>query len=203
MVAATGGQVAHFRDARHFASWFGLTPTARAISGASRNAAIAICACCSRTARARCCAQRMWHARRGARSMTFGIGRSKSRSARITTRPRAPWLTNWRASHLPVCATKRRTQPQSRGSAKKLGARHFHCPHEPARDEYDLSHHGVPLADFIRSVRAAVDTSAVFACNTATPNLSLRGVDRPSWHPGPNPHRLTPITLPAASACRL
>ena len=26
MVAATGGSVQHFRDARHFASWFGLTP---------------------------------------------------------------------------------------------------------------------------------------------------------------------------------
>ncbi|WP_018227528.1 transposase [Methyloversatilis universalis] len=26
MVAATGGSVSHFRDARHFASWFGLTP---------------------------------------------------------------------------------------------------------------------------------------------------------------------------------
>ena len=26
MVAATGGEVSHFRDARHFASWFGLTP---------------------------------------------------------------------------------------------------------------------------------------------------------------------------------
>lgn len=26
MVAATGGQVNHFRNARHFASWFGLTP---------------------------------------------------------------------------------------------------------------------------------------------------------------------------------
>lgn len=26
MVAATGGSVAHFQDARHFASWFGLTP---------------------------------------------------------------------------------------------------------------------------------------------------------------------------------
>jgi transposase len=26
MVAATSGQVSHFRDARHFASWFGLTP---------------------------------------------------------------------------------------------------------------------------------------------------------------------------------
>ena len=26
MVAATSGKVSHFRDARHFASWFGLTP---------------------------------------------------------------------------------------------------------------------------------------------------------------------------------
>ena len=26
MVAATTGNVAHFKDARHFASWFGLTP---------------------------------------------------------------------------------------------------------------------------------------------------------------------------------
>ncbi|MCX7177163.1 MAG: IS110 family transposase [Proteobacteria bacterium] len=26
MVAATGGNVSHFKDARHFASWFGLTP---------------------------------------------------------------------------------------------------------------------------------------------------------------------------------
>ena len=26
MVAATGGEVSHFQDARHFASWFGLTP---------------------------------------------------------------------------------------------------------------------------------------------------------------------------------
>lgn len=26
LVAATGGSVARFKDARHFASWFGLTP---------------------------------------------------------------------------------------------------------------------------------------------------------------------------------
>jgi transposase len=26
MVAATSGEVAHFKDARHFAVWFGLTP---------------------------------------------------------------------------------------------------------------------------------------------------------------------------------
>jgi len=35
MVAATGGQVAHFKDARHFASWFGLTPKEHS-SGSTR-----------------------------------------------------------------------------------------------------------------------------------------------------------------------
>jgi transposase len=35
MVAATSGSVQHFRDARHFASWFGLTPKERS-SGTTR-----------------------------------------------------------------------------------------------------------------------------------------------------------------------
>ena len=35
MVAATSGSVSHFRDARHFASWFGLTPRERS-SGTTR-----------------------------------------------------------------------------------------------------------------------------------------------------------------------
>ena len=35
MVAATGGTVSHFKDARHFASWFGLTPREYS-SGGSR-----------------------------------------------------------------------------------------------------------------------------------------------------------------------
>lgn len=35
MVAATGGSVSHFKDARHFASWFGLTPKEYS-SGSSR-----------------------------------------------------------------------------------------------------------------------------------------------------------------------
>jgi transposase len=34
-VGATGGCVAHFRDARHFASWFGLTPKENS-SGSTR-----------------------------------------------------------------------------------------------------------------------------------------------------------------------
>jgi transposase len=36
MVAATSGDVAHFKDARHFASWFGLTPKEHS-SGATRH----------------------------------------------------------------------------------------------------------------------------------------------------------------------
>lgn len=36
MVAATSGNVQHFRDARHFASWFGLTPKEYS-SGSSRH----------------------------------------------------------------------------------------------------------------------------------------------------------------------
>lgn len=36
MVAATSGQVAHFKDARHFASWFGLTPKEHS-SGSTRH----------------------------------------------------------------------------------------------------------------------------------------------------------------------
>ena len=36
MVAATSGQVQHFKDARHFASWFGLTPKEHS-SGATRH----------------------------------------------------------------------------------------------------------------------------------------------------------------------
>lgn len=36
MVAATGGSVSHFKDARHFASWFGLTPREHS-SGSTRH----------------------------------------------------------------------------------------------------------------------------------------------------------------------
>jgi len=36
MVAATSGEVSHFRDARHFASWFGLTPKENS-SGSTRH----------------------------------------------------------------------------------------------------------------------------------------------------------------------
>jgi transposase len=36
MVAATGGSVSHYKSARHFASWFGLTPKEHS-SGSTRH----------------------------------------------------------------------------------------------------------------------------------------------------------------------
>lgn len=58
MVAATSGDVTHFKDARHFASWFGPTPREHS-SGNTRHLghiwAIATCACCSRMVPAACC----------------------------------------------------------------------------------------------------------------------------------------------------
>lgn len=36
MVAATGGSVSHFKDARHFAAWFGLTPKEHSSGGSRR-----------------------------------------------------------------------------------------------------------------------------------------------------------------------
>lgn len=59
MVAATSGDVTHFADARHFSSWFGLTPREYS-SGGSRylgrisKKGTGTCACCSRTERAAC-----------------------------------------------------------------------------------------------------------------------------------------------------
>ena len=62
ILAATAGSVAHFKSARHFASWFGLTPKENS-SGtcvawvASPRWAIATCACSLPMAHAQCCAQ--------------------------------------------------------------------------------------------------------------------------------------------------
>jgi transposase len=103
MVAATGGTVTHFQDARHFASWFGLTPREFSSGGtrtlgASPSAGTAICGCCSPTVRVACCAPPVWRANGAGPWKACGIGRSPSRDARITTRRPVPWRTRWHAS---------------------------------------------------------------------------------------------------------
>lgn len=65
MVAATSCDVTHFRDARHFSSWFGLShvniaPDRAGTRAASPKKATAICACCSCTARAVCSRRPGW-----------------------------------------------------------------------------------------------------------------------------------------------
>jgi transposase len=64
ILAATAGSVAHFKSARHFASWFGLTQgelfrhyASYVVWDASPRWAIATCACSLPTARAQCCGQ--------------------------------------------------------------------------------------------------------------------------------------------------
>jgi transposase len=62
ILVATLGSVAHFKSARHFASWFDLTPKESSSGGTRRlgrisEMATAIYACCSPTELARCCTQ--------------------------------------------------------------------------------------------------------------------------------------------------
>ena len=80
MVAATSGDVTHFTDARHFSSWFGLSPAstaqaAAAIWGASPRRATDTCACCSRTARAVCSGRPRWPKGRARRCRVCAAGR--------------------------------------------------------------------------------------------------------------------------------
>ena len=88
MVAATSGDVSTSSDARHFASWFGLTPKEHSLrrharaSGASPSAATATCACCSPTAHAR-----VLHAATVARQ-TRGRHRSACDAGRWHVQPR-------------------------------------------------------------------------------------------------------------------
>jgi transposase len=110
MVAATSGEVSHYRDARHFASWFGLTPksirrAARVISVASPSAATATCARCSPMAPAPCCGPPASRYKRARASMACANGRSACNAAPITTRRPARWPTSWRASATRRCVT--------------------------------------------------------------------------------------------------
>ena len=80
LVAATSGDVSHFKDARHFSSWFGLTPKEYS-SGNSRylgrnsKKGIAICECCSPTGLGVCCGRPKWPTALGGRSVVCAVGR--------------------------------------------------------------------------------------------------------------------------------
>ncbi|QBM29371.1 IS110 family transposase [Hydrogenophaga pseudoflava] len=118
LVAATSGDVTHFQDARHFSSWFGLTPreyssgSSRYLGRISKRRATATCACCSPTARAACCERPRWPKARAKRSAASAAGRWRCRAALTTTKPPVPWPTSSRASATPRCATTPRLTKQ-------------------------------------------------------------------------------------------
>jgi len=109
LVAATAGDVTHFTDARHFASWFGLTPEEHSSGNRRRLGAISkqgdryLRMLLIHGARSVLRAAAAAHAR-GRPSMACVPGPSRSSSAPTTTRPPARWPTRWPASPMPVCA---------------------------------------------------------------------------------------------------
>ena len=135
MVAATSGSVAHFRDARHFASWFGLTPKERS-SGNTRTLG-RISKRGDRYLRMLLThgARSVLHA--AARATLAGkridglrSGRSACRRAPTTTRPPARSPTSSRASATPRCATASLTANPCAGPKRKSPARASNSPPE-------------------------------------------------------------------------
>ena len=127
IVAATSGSVAHFKSARHFASWFGLTPK-ESSSGAMRRLG-RISKMGDRYLR-----MLLTH---GARSVLLPpkspkpkasnlpacvTGRSSCKRAPITTRAPARSPTRWRASAMRCCVIKPRLDSPQPGLAKKCNA---------------------------------------------------------------------------------
>ena len=111
MVAATSGEVSHFHDARHFASWFGLTPkehssgSTRHLGRISKRGDRYLRMLLTHGARSVLRAASVAVQRGQDASMACGNGRWPCRAARITTRPPVRSPTSWRASATPRCAT--------------------------------------------------------------------------------------------------
>ena len=175
MVAATSGNVGHFHDARHFASWFGLTPkehssgSTRRLGRISKRGDRYLRMLLTHGARIGAARRQRWrqgraHARRaaplGARACRARSNHNKATCA----------LANKLAR---ICyATLRDGDPTA--SPQRARTRRSTAPRSPSPPERSLP------------------------TNRSLPEPCLE-TDRPSWQTGSPPHRLTPITLPAAS----
>ena len=111
MVAATGGEVSHFKapatSPPGSASPRRNTPPARpAASAASPSAAIDTCACCSPTARARCSRRHLATRMQPPHRSTTALGACRSSRAAITTRPSARSPISSRASAMRCCVIR-------------------------------------------------------------------------------------------------
>ncbi len=172
MVAATSGEVSHFRDARHFASWFGLTPKEHSSGGTRHLGRISkrgdryLRMLLTHGARSVLRAASVGGARRQDRRWpaAMGAGRAgplESQQGDLRARQQA-------GANLLRDAARRRTvrrrSPEQEGRAHGVRAARLNtlAPYSP---------HPEPCVE----------------------------IDRPSWQPGSSPPRLTPITLPAAA----
>lgn len=152
IAAATAGSVAHFTDARHFASWFGLTPKefSSAVSDTSAESApkaTRTCACCSLTAPDPCCAPPPPPAPKATTKPASEPARSNSRPDPVTTRPPALWPTSSLASALACDAITRPSDNPQPGLAKNSNARPSASPTDltnplPAFASRRFAHHG-------------------------------------------------------------
>jgi hypothetical protein len=174
VVAATSGEVSHFRDARHFASWFGLTPKEHSSGGTrhlgriskrgDRYLRMLLTHGARSVLRAASAAVRTGKTVDGLRPTAMGTGRAgplESQQGHLCTRQQA-------GANLLRHAARRRT------------VRH----RSPAEEDHAYG------------VRAArLNTLAPLPPNHPEPCVEI---DRPSWQTGSSSPRLTPITLPAA-----
>jgi transposase len=170
MIAATSGEVTHFKDARHFASWFGLTPKEHS-SGQKRKL--------GRISKQGDCYLRMLLTH-GARSVIHAATMKRKAGhpldplrtwalaveapAAIATRRSAPSPTRWPASAMQRCEIMSPTVRLS--SSARSNTLRLSAPTERHR-RFNLQR---------------------FASEN----------DRPSWHQGSLPHRAMPVTSLAA-----
>ena len=131
LVAATGGSVAHFKSARHFASWFGLTPK-ESSSGSTRHLGriskrgdrylrMLLTYGARSVLRAAHVAQSAGHSSDGLRQWALDV-----QCAATTTKPRVRSPTNWRASVTPRCVT--RSPSPARRLEHKISRQAFPMP---------------------------------------------------------------------------
>ena len=142
LVAATSGDVSHFQDARHFSSWFGLTPRSTAQATVDilalsprRGSLLAHVVHPRGQERA---ARPRWPMMQVERSAVCGAGRWMQRAATITRR-HAHWPTSWRGFAMPRCATRCRLVRRPCGYPRRSAGRVLRCRRECQHPKQPLS----------------------------------------------------------------
>lgn len=149
MVAATAGEVSHYRNARHFASWFGLTPkehssgSTRHLGRISKRGDRYLRLLLTHGARA------VLRAALVAKQAGRPIDGLKEWALKVhTPRPRVRWRTSWRASAMPCCGIMNPTASSvcgrrtRRRTARRMPWRVEESNYHPAFAKRLITHHG-------------------------------------------------------------